>query len=213
MSQVTTYAFTFSFNGMGMPQFLWAIRTKEIVFSSGLYILIEPGEYYYGVRFDDFTGGAFNTTTGSRTYAIEDNSQINPEDEIQILNLESRWDSGIPAGLEQAEKWFELPPECPTGLLSAGVITIATAAHMHKRGTEMLMHWTCSDLTNLVFNLRPYLHVWKPRTVQDLVKCFWDTTGEANPVPGGIKADQEMCSVFLAADKGSPFPYVGSRLT
>jgi len=115
------YACTSNFNGMGTPQLQWAIGTKEIVLPSGLYIKIEPGEYYYEVHFENFSGDAFDTVAGLRAYAIQDEGQVNPEDEIQILNLESRFADPIPAGMERAEKGFELPPECLDGLPPAGV--------------------------------------------------------------------------------------------
>lgn len=216
------YACTSNFNGMGTPQLQWAIGTKEIVFPSGLYIKIDPGEYYYEVHFENFKGDEFNTIAGLRAYAIEDESQINDEDEIQILNLESRFASPIPSGLERVEKGFELPTECLENLPPAGVTMMVTVAHMHKRGAGMQMYRTRGDRTDLVFDQRSYDFnkqnpVWKPWTLLpgDKVtwRCFWDTTKESEPVPWGLKADEEMCSVFLAADKGAPFRYAGSGLS
>ena len=63
----------------------------RIVFPSGLFIKLDPGEYYYEVHFENLSGNAFNTTAGIRPYALESEGDINESDEIEILNLESRW--------------------------------------------------------------------------------------------------------------------------
>ena len=44
-------------------------------------------------------------------------------------------------------------------------------------------------------------------------RCIWDTSAEKSPIPWGLKADEEMCSIFLAANKGSPFRYAGTGLS
>jgi len=85
----------------------------------------------------------------------------------------------------------------------------------------MQMYRTRGNRTDLVFDQRTYDFnkqnpIWKPWTVLpgDSVhwKCFWDTSNELEAVPWGLKANEEMCSVFLAADRGSPFRYAGSGL-
>lgn len=85
----------------------------------------------------------------------------------------------------------------------------------------MTVHRTRGNRTDLVFDQRTYDFnkqnpIWKPWTVLpgDEVhwKCFWDTSRESQAIPWGLKADEEMCTVFLAADKGAPFRYAGSGL-
>lgn len=137
------YACTSNFNGMGTPQLQWAIGTKEIVLPSGLYIRLEPGEYYYEVHFENLFAEAFSTVAGLRAYALTDDARVNPEDEIQILNLESRFADPIPAGQERAEKGFVLPSECLDGLPPSGVTMMYVFCRCveSSRHQFIVIHW------------------------------------------------------------------------
>lgn len=150
------YSCTSNFNGMGAPQLQWAIGTKEIVFPSGLYIKLDPCEYYYEVHFENFAYNPFTASAGLRVFALKEGDDFKERDEIQILNLESRWSDPISAGEKKIERKFELPTKCLDDLPPQGITMMVTVAHMHMRGLGMEMYRTRKGRNDLVFEQRNY---------------------------------------------------------
>jgi len=126
-----------NFEGMGTPQLQWAQGTSDMVLPSSLYIKLEPGEYYFEVHFENPSASSFDGSTGLSIVAVLDQGELPLEDEIQILNFESRWSSELELDRGVVERRFELPTECLEGLPPAGITMMVSVAHMHGWGRKM----------------------------------------------------------------------------